>query len=129
MYSRAISVVALCIVVSACSSRPQQTLTKLNTSDPKFNSPECLDIRARALTYDDKVGERMAVGFVSGLLLGPFGLPIAAAADARQEEERKVFNREITLRCNTNGEAIVAAQDAEQNQIFLTSQQPLQSQQ
>ena len=38
---------------------------------------------------------------VSGLLLGPFGLPIAAAADARQDEERQAFNREIQLRCVT----------------------------
>jgi hypothetical protein len=110
---RFIILATLAALLAGCSSTPQKTLTKLDMNDPKFNSPECSDIRARALTYDDKIGERMAVGLVSGLLLGPFGLPLAASADARQEEERRVFNREITLRCYSNGQAIVAQQDAE----------------
>jgi hypothetical protein len=109
--------VLMALCVSACSSRPQQTLGQLNTTDPKFNSPECLDIRARALTYDDKIGERAAIGFAAGLLLGPFGLPIAASMDAKQDEERMVFNREITMRCRTGGEAIVAAEIAERQKI------------
>lgn len=92
----------LALTVAGCASKPQQTAMQLTTSDPKFNSPECLDIRSKALTYDDKVGERFAVGLVSGLLLGPFGIPIAVAADANQNEERKAFNREIQLRCMTN---------------------------
>lgn len=105
--------VLACIgTLSACASKPQVTLGKLDNVDPKFNSPECLDIRGRALTYDDKVGERVAVGLVTGLLLGPFGIPIAAAADVAQDQERKAFNREITLRCVTGGERLVAEQDA-----------------
>lgn len=108
---------AFALILAACSSRPQETLTQLNTADPKFNSAECIDIRGRALVYDDKVGERMAIGFFSGLLLGPFGLPIAAAADAQQDRERKVFNREILLRCVTGGEHIVAEQDAEERRL------------
>lgn len=107
--------------VAGCASKPQATLTALDTADAKFNTPACLDIRARALAYDDKLGERMAIGLASGLLLGPFGLPIAAAADARQDEERRVFNREITLRCVTGGEAIVAEQDAKSRQLAASA--------
>jgi hypothetical protein len=114
---RWLAVAGAAATLSGCASRPQATLTTLNTADPKFNTPACLDIRARALGYDDKVGERLAIGLASGLLLGPFGIPIAAAADARQDEERRVFNREITLRCMTGGEAIVAEQDAKLQQL------------
>lgn len=93
---------ALAFVLSGCAQKPQQTTMQLSTVDPKFNSPECLSIREKALTYDDKVGERVAIGLVSGLLLGPFGLPIAASADHAQNQEREAFNREIELRCITN---------------------------
>ena len=93
--------VLLAATLAGCAARPQQTLGTLNTTDPRFDTPECREIRLRALQYDDRVGERLAVGVVSGLLLGPFGLPIAAAADARQDEERQAFNREIQLRCVT----------------------------
>lgn len=89
-------------VLVGCAARPQMTTRQLSADDPKFNSPECLDIRARALSYNDRVGERLAVGVVSGLLLGPFGIPIAAAADIQQNQERETFNREIALRCMTN---------------------------
>lgn len=83
-------------------AKPQQTTMQLSTIDPKVNSPECLAIREKALTYDDRVGERVAIGIAAGLLLGPFGLPIAAGVDAAQNKEREAFNREIELRCMTN---------------------------
>lgn len=89
-------------VVACASAKPQVTLTTLSPADPKFSSPECIDIRSRAVAYDDRVGERVAVGLASGLLLGPFGLPIAVAADAAQDQDRAAFNREIELRCMTN---------------------------
>jgi hypothetical protein len=110
---RIVAVCALCIGVAACASAtPQKTVAMLSMSDPKFNSPECADIRARAVGYDDKVAERAMTGMALGLILGPFGLPMAAATDKAQDDQRKGFDREITLRCITNGEAIVAEQDA-----------------
>jgi hypothetical protein len=53
------------------------------------------------LQYDDKVGSRVAIGLASGLLLGPFGIPIAVAADANQNAEREAWNKEIHLRCSS----------------------------
>lgn len=97
-----ISALMISATLAGCAAQPQRTITELSAMDPKFNSRECLDIRSKALTYDDKTGERMAIGVVSGLLLGPFGLPIAASADASQNEQRKAFNREIALRCMSN---------------------------
>lgn len=111
---RILLAVALAACVSGCAAAtPQKTVSTLTMSDPKFNSPECSDIRARAVGYDDKVAERAMTGMALGLFLGPFGLPMAAAADKAQDDQRAGFNREITLRCVTSGEAIVTKQDAE----------------
>lgn len=52
----------------------------------------------RSMTRSESV---WAVAMASGLLLGPFGLPIAAAADANQEQQRKLFAREVHMRCSS----------------------------
>lgn len=91
---------AVIIALGGCASNPRSFAVALQ-DDPKFDSPECREIRLKALDYDDKVGSRMAIGLVSGLLLGPFGLPFAIAADANQNEERLSWNREIHLRCSS----------------------------
>ncbi len=72
----------------------------MDQSIAKYNSEDCKAIRLKSLEYNDKVGERMAIGLASGLLLGPFGLPFAAAADANQDRERRAWNREIHMRCS-----------------------------
>lgn len=102
MCIRVIALISGAILLASCAAKPQATMQTLSTADPKFNSPECLDIRNRALVYDDRVGERAAVGIASGLFLGVFGLPLAASVDAAQNQEREAFNREIELRCMTN---------------------------
>lgn len=102
------------LALAGCASAtPQAHMAKLDMSDPKFASKDCSDIRAKAVTYDDKVPERALTGMALGLFLGPFGLPFAAASDAAQDQQRYAYDREITLRCITGGEAIVAKQDAE----------------
>lgn len=94
--------VAAAAAVAGCAANPQQTTVQLSSIDPKFTSAECVSIRERARTYDDKVGERVAIGLAAGLLLGPFGIPIAVAADASQNEEREALNREVEARCMSN---------------------------
>lgn len=74
---------------------------ELSINDPKWETESCREIRLAALNYDDKVGERVAIGLASGLLLGPFGIPIAAAADMEREDARKMFAREMHLRCSS----------------------------
>lgn len=89
-------------VLGGCAAKPQDAIQTISTADPKFNSPECLDIRSRAVTYNNRVGERVGVGLALGVLTGPIGLPIAAAMDADANSDRVAFNREIELRCMTN---------------------------
>jgi hypothetical protein len=88
-------------VAAGCSPKPALYAETLPANDPKFNSPACEEIRLAALSYDDKVGQRVAIGLASGLLLGPFGIPIAAAADANQDEQRRLFSREVHMRCSS----------------------------
>ena len=95
-------VVAVCVALSACAPKPQIYAEKLAAeNDPKFNSPECLSIREKALTYDDKTAERAVTGLALGLFLGPFGLPFAIAGDSSQNEDRRAFAAEVHRRCSS----------------------------
>lgn len=89
------------LVMAGCTSTPDKYAAGLPESDPKYNTPECKDIRLKALDFDNKVGQRMLIGAGAGLLLGPFGLPLAMAADAEREDARKAFAREIHMRCSS----------------------------
>lgn len=91
----------ICLVAAGCTATPSRYAASLPENDPKWNSKECKDIRLKALDYNDKTGGRMAIGLASGLLLGPFGLPIAAAADAKQEEIRQDWAREVHMACSS----------------------------
>ena len=94
-------VVCVLVLLAGCTATPDKYAASLPQNDPKYNTQECRDIRLAALSFDNKVGSRMAIGLASGLLLGPFGLPIAAASDAEREEARKHFAREIHMRCSS----------------------------
>lgn len=89
------------INIAACASNPQQTVMTLDERDPEYSSKECLDARNIAMQYDDKVISRMGIGLGLGLLLGPFGIPLAIMADMNQNEKREYLNREIEKRCKT----------------------------
>ena len=94
-------VFGLCLVLAGCAQNPRKTSLELSTADPKYSSEECVYIRNRILEYNDRVGSRFAIGVASGLLLGPFGLPIAVAADVNQNNERAHLNAELERRCVT----------------------------
>ncbi len=94
-------VLSAAVALSGCVSSPDKYAASLPTDDPKFKTVECQKIREQSLEFDNQVGSRVAIGLASGLLLGPFGLPIAAAADAQQNDRRKYFAREIHLRCSS----------------------------
>jgi len=97
---RKIATVALGLL-AGCTSTPDKYAAQLPQDDPKYNTQECKDIRLKALDFNNKIGSRVAIGLASGLLLGPFGLPISIAADAEREEARKTFAREVHLRCSS----------------------------
>lgn len=87
--------------VAGCAPKPQNYTGTLSTDDPKWNTAECVTMRMKALDYNDKVGQRVAIGIGAGLLLGPFGLPLAAAADAHQNDIRRAYSREVHLACSS----------------------------
>ena len=53
-------------------------------------------------TYNDRVGGRIGLGMAAGILLGPFGIPLAIGAENSQNEERKVWSREVHLACSSD---------------------------
>jgi len=57
-----------------------------------------VQIRNAALDYD--AGE-MRVYWAAGLLLGPYGLGLAAAGKEHQAKQRKQLDREIHLQCSS----------------------------
>lgn len=101
MIMKKLILAALCIGLAGCQTTPAKYAAALPQDDPKWNSADCKAIRLKALDYDDKVGGRMAIGIGAGLLLGPFGIPLAAAADANQNEIRKAWDREVHLACSS----------------------------
>ncbi|MCZ7500693.1 hypothetical protein [Agrobacterium sp. ST15.13.015] len=94
-------IISLAVMLAGCTVTPDKYAASLPENDPKYNTKECRDIRKAALEFDNKTGQRMAVGLVGGALLGVFFLPFAAASDAEREEARKLFAREIHMRCSS----------------------------
>jgi hypothetical protein len=87
------------VLLSGCAAQPQKTVGELDVSHPNYQTAECLEARKVALNYDDNVAGRMGIGLAAGLLLGPFGIPLAMAADAAQNEKREAVNKEIQKHC------------------------------
>ena len=87
--------------VTGCAPDPK-TMSGDYIEDAKYNTAECKEMRQKALEYNDRVLERMGVGVGLGLFLGPFGLPLAAAGDLKQNEERKAWAREVHLACSSD---------------------------
>lgn len=100
MHIRILALCALGIVVG-CTPKPALYAESLSQSDPKWETEDCKQIRLAALNFDNKTGQRVAIGLASGILLGPFGIPIAAAADAEAEDNRRQFARELHMRCSS----------------------------
>lgn len=93
-------VLVLAALVVGCASTPQQHLARLNPEDPAYETAECRAARTAAAGYNNHVAGRAAVGLASGLL-GPFGIPVAAYADAKANGDRKAANAEVDRQCST----------------------------
>lgn len=89
----------LAAAVAACTTPPAEFAATLSTEDPKWRSPECEQIRAAALTYED--GKTKPLNMGAALLLGPYGLGIALAGREHREKQRKLFARDMHMRCSS----------------------------
>jgi len=83
-------------MIAGCTATPKDYATTLSAQDPKWSSPECGQIRAQALEYKER-----NVNWASGLLIGPYGLAIVAAGKEHQEKQRKLFARDMHMRCSS----------------------------
>lgn len=103
MRSRMFIVLGLVIagLVAGCAPDPK-TMSGDYIEDAKYNNAECKAMRQKALEYNDRTLSRMGTGMALGLFLGPFGIPLAASADVKQNEERKAWAREVHLACSSD---------------------------
>lgn len=92
-------VLAVAAILAGCAAQPQQTVVNLDTASAKYSSDECRMARQTALAYDDNVGGRVGAGLALGLLLGPFGVPLAMAMDSSQNTKREAINTELVKHC------------------------------
>jgi hypothetical protein len=83
-------------LVAGCTSLPADYAATLSHQDPKWQSPQCEEIRAAALDYKER-----NLSWAAGMLIGPYGLGIVAAGKEHQEKQRKLFAREMHMRCSS----------------------------
>jgi len=86
----------LAAMVAGCTSVPADYAATLSTQDPKWQSPQCEQVRREALTYKER-----QLRWSGGLLLGPYGLGIVAAGKEHQAKQRKLIAREMHMRCSS----------------------------
>jgi hypothetical protein len=90
----------LCLLaVAGCTTSPRDYAAALSPQDPKWQSPECIEMRTAAQTYG--AGQKPPLSWGAGALLGPYGLAIAAASKEHQEKQRKRFARDTHLACSS----------------------------
>jgi len=89
---------SLIIALCGCTTSPTDYAATLSPQDPKWQSPQCVQVRKAALDY--AAGERK-IYWSAGLLLGPYGLGLAAASKEHQAKQRAQLDREIHLKCSS----------------------------
>jgi hypothetical protein len=91
-----IAVGVVAAMVAGCTTSPADYAATLSNQDPKWRSPECEQIRLQALNYKER-----NLNWTAGLLIGPYGLALVAAGKEHQEKQRKLFAREMHMRCSS----------------------------
>jgi hypothetical protein len=91
-----IAIGAMGAMVAGCTTSPADYAATLSNQDPKWLSPECEEIRVAALNYSER-----DINWAAGLLIGPYGLALVAAGKEHQEKQRKLFAREMHIRCSS----------------------------
>lgn len=99
MRAATIGLAVLSLAGCASTVTPQQAVNQLDQKGDKYETQECRNARQIALSYDDNVSGRMGLGLGLGLLLGPFGLPLAVMADSSQADKRNAVLAELKKHC------------------------------
>ncbi|WP_296742614.1 hypothetical protein [Mesorhizobium sp.] len=92
-------VAALCAAVAGCADSPVDYGGSLSHKDPKWASAGCQQARAAAADYE--VREKQHPGWAAGMLIGPYGLGLAAAIKDHEQKQRKLFARNVHLQCSS----------------------------
>ncbi len=103
------SLLLIALILTGCATprvTPQQAVNQLENNTEKYETTECRNARQMAMSYDDNVGGRIGIGMGLGLLMGPFGIPMAAAVDKNQNDKREAVITELKKHCE--GEIVVA---------------------
>ena len=90
----------VCLTLAACQTNPRQTVLTLDTTDPKWESAQCVTARKTVAGYNDREGVRTATA-LAGMVAG---VPVAgalanAALTAAQQDEREDLNNEVRAAC------------------------------
>lgn len=93
-------VLLACLGLAACQTNPKQTVLSLDTTDPKWESAQCVAARKAVAAYNDREGVRTATA-VAGMLAGvPVAGAIASATlNAAQQDEREDLNNKVRAAC------------------------------
>jgi hypothetical protein len=89
-----------CLAMAGCQTNPKQTVLNLDTTDPQWQSAQCVAARQAVAGYKDREGVRAATA-VAGLVAG---VPVAGAVasgilNAAQDDEREDLNNKVLAAC------------------------------
>lgn len=98
MRTTALLLMSACVLTGCAYFSPQRHVAMLDTTNPKYNTPECEQARAEAMAYDDRMAERIAMGAGVGRL-GPIGLGAAIKIDQDQHEKREAAKAKVDAAC------------------------------
>ena len=93
-------VLLACAGLAACQTNPKETVLALDTTDPRWESAQCVAARKAVAGYKDREGVRTATA-VAGLVAGvPVAGAIASATlNAAQDDEREDLNNKVRAAC------------------------------
>lgn len=91
----------LAATLAGCASgkAPAQYAAELSTSDAKYGSPQCREMRVAAANYE--ANEKKTLGMGAGAAMAWYGIGIAAAGKDQQAKQRKFFARDMYLQCSS----------------------------
>ncbi len=97
---RALFASLMALAAAGCTANTAEFAATLPQTDPKAQSPECIEMRHTAATWE--TGRRKPMPWTTGLLLGPYGLGIAAASHEHQARQRRLIARDLHLACSSS---------------------------